>query len=610
MAPKKKEVQKLSLGEFLGPSPGTTSWADEVDEVYGNQPLPSNDRRTGGGTSYSTGNTSSYADRGYSSIRENLPQTLPTKPPFTAHLGNLSYDATQELVTEFFEGCKVLNVRIIEDRELARPKGFAYAEFEDIEGLKQALTLDGVSFQGRSIRIKIADPPKDRADGGGAREFRDLDWGARRGPLEDLPGQARRGGGDFGDRRGGGGDFGDRRGGGDFGDRRGGGDFADRRPAREPQADDGKVRDLGNWERKGPLSPVAQPERSESRDGSRAPRPLEAGRSESYRGGARRSSPAAWGGSGEPRSGDGSRPPRREFADRPERPERAPTAADKDMQWRTSMRPEPAVTSREGSEAPPSPAGGAPAQPAGRPKLNLAKRTVSEAPAIVSPALLSASDPKANPFGAARPIDTAAREKLIEEKRVQALKEKKEADEKAKEERRLAKEAAAKEAADKAEADAAAKAEAEAAEAAEAAKPKAEPAAVEETVTAADAPVDQKLPVRPREAKEPKEPKENVANPKSRATDSGNWRTASAGDRGASRGAPAPSGPRRGGGGGRGGGLGGRSESGRGPRANGTAPAQPPQSPVVDQAPPTPKVDEDGWTTVVAPVSKGRRGGR
>jgi translation initiation factor 4B len=97
---------------------------------------------------------------GYHSIRDNLPQTLPTKPPYTAHLGNLSYDATAETVTEFFEGCKVVNVRIIEDREQGRPKGFAYAEFEDLEGLKQALTLDGVNFQGRSIRIKIADPRK------------------------------------------------------------------------------------------------------------------------------------------------------------------------------------------------------------------------------------------------------------------------------------------------------------------------------------------------------------------------------------------------------------------------------------------------------------------
>jgi RNA recognition motif-containing protein len=99
---------------------------------------------------------------GYHSIRDNLPQELPTKPPYTAHLGNLSYDATAETVTEFFEDCNIVNVRIIEDREQNRPKGFAYAEFGDLEGLKTALTRDGQSFQGRTIRVKVADPRESR----------------------------------------------------------------------------------------------------------------------------------------------------------------------------------------------------------------------------------------------------------------------------------------------------------------------------------------------------------------------------------------------------------------------------------------------------------------
>lgn len=580
MAPKKKEVQKFSLGEFINNDAfgggGGSSWADEVEDTYGNQPLPSSDRR-GGAASYGGGSSSGYADRGYHSIRDNLPQTLPTKPPFTAHLGNLSYDATAETVTEFFEGCKVLNIRIIEDREQNRPKGFAYAEFEDLEGLKQALTLDGVNFQGRTIRIKVADPPKgDRGDG--PREFRDLDWGARRGPLEEIPGRG-------GDRR-------------DFGDR-------ERRPPRE-HFDDGKVRDFGNWERRGPLPSAPETERPGSRDGSRAPRSLDAGRSESYRG-ARMASPAAAWGPGE--GGDGSRPPRREFVERPERPERAPTAAEKDNQWRERMRPDAAakspVQSRDGSEAPSSPAGGAPAQPAGRPKLNLTKRTVSDTPGAVSPAL-SAPDSKANPFGAARPIDTAARERLIEEKRLQAIKEKKESDEKAKEERRLAKEAAAKEAAEKeaAEAEAAAKAEVEAKEAKEAKEaPKATPDAKEEGTSSQNGtPADQKLPIRSRE---PKEPKEAVANPKSRAVESGNWRSASSEQqRAPSRGGHVPSGPRRGGGGVP---RGPRSDAPRPTRANGgPAPTQAPQSPVVE-TPSTPAAEDDGWTTV-APTSKGRRG--
>lgn len=43
---------------------------------------------------------------------------------------------------------------------MQRPKGFGYVEFVDVEALKKALTLDGQSFNGRMIKIKIADPRK------------------------------------------------------------------------------------------------------------------------------------------------------------------------------------------------------------------------------------------------------------------------------------------------------------------------------------------------------------------------------------------------------------------------------------------------------------------
>ena len=94
----------------------------------------------------------------------------------------------------------------------------------------------------------------------------------------------------------------------------------------------------------------------------------------------------------------------------------------------------PALSTQELSN-PPSPAA-APAAPATRPKLNLQKRTVSEAPsdAAASPAM---PDAKVSPFGAARPIDTAAKEKEIEEKRQVAAREKKDAEDKAREEKRL-----------------------------------------------------------------------------------------------------------------------------------------------------------------------------
>ncbi|KAL2181502.1 uncharacterized protein P884DRAFT_5841 [Thermothelomyces heterothallicus CBS 202.75] len=545
MAPKKKqEVQKLSLGDFLNDTSfgGGGSWADEVEDTIGTQPLPPPERRVPT-SSYGGGN-----DRGYHSIRDNLPQQLPDKPPYTAHLGNLSFDATVETVTDFFAVCKVVNVRIIEDRDQNRPKGFAYAEFADLEGLKTALTRDGQIFQGRTIRVRVADPP--RGGGGfGGPDPRELDWSTRRGPLPDPPSRG-------GDRRGP-----------DFGERRR--DFQ--------STDDGKVRDLSNWERRGPLSPLAQPDRPESREGSRS-RALES-RSESFRGN-RRASPAAWG----PSEGqEGSRPPRREFSDRPERPERVPTAAERDFNWRNSMRPDPPVKSpgqsREGSETPSSPAPSG-AVPAGRPKLNLAKRTVSEA--TDTAAAPPPSDSKPNPFGGARPIDTAAREREVEERR---MREKKEAEERAKAER-LAKEAAAAEAAEKAAAEAAAKANGEKEEAAEEKKATAQEGA------ANGATAEQRLPLRTREPREA---------PKSRAAESGNWRAASNEQRALSRGGHGPGGPRRGGPGR------GPRDAGRPPRTNGSGPTQQLQSPNTEQAPPTPTVDEDGWTTVAAP-NKGRRG--
>ncbi|KAK3069610.1 hypothetical protein LTS18_000284, partial [Coniosporium uncinatum] len=334
-------------------------------------------------------------DSGYAQ-REQLP--LPTKPPYTAHLGNLSFDATEGDVQDFFTGCSVTSVRIVEDKLERKPKGFGYVEFGSLDGLKKALELNGQQFQGRNIRISVADPPKDRPEG---RELND--W-SRKGPLPDLPNQQRRT-----SERG-------------FGSGRGyeaapdaGGDRGERR--RPPFEGDGKPRDFGNWERKGPLSPVAgAPPTGPGREGGR-PRMNDGPRE-------RKLSPA-W---GEGRSQDGSRPPRREFAERPQ-VARQPTEAEMDNQWRSKMRPDaPAKSSTPTPDAstPSSPA--APTAPASRPRLNLQKRTVSEAQPSPS---AESGDSKASPFGAARPIDTSAREKEIEEKRQLAIRQKQEADAKA-----------------------------------------------------------------------------------------------------------------------------------------------------------------------------------
>jgi translation initiation factor 4B len=94
-------------------------------------------------------------DKGYS-VREALP--LPSKPPYTVHLGNMSFDATEGDIQDFFSGCQVTSVRIVEDKIERKPKGFGYAEFATLEGLKKALEYNGTQFQGRNIRVSVAEP--------------------------------------------------------------------------------------------------------------------------------------------------------------------------------------------------------------------------------------------------------------------------------------------------------------------------------------------------------------------------------------------------------------------------------------------------------------------
>ncbi|KAJ6099217.1 hypothetical protein N7467_000752 [Penicillium canescens] len=386
MAPKAKS-QKMSMGAFLADE-SLGSWADEMEDMPlpSTQPLTSTfNRRPAGGDMFGSGPGGFERERGGYAVRE--PLDLPTQPPYTCHVGNLSFEATEADISDLFAGCGVTNVRVVEDKLTKAPKGFGYVEFETVEGLQKALDLSGSSLQGRSIRTSVAEPPKESR-----MEGRDLDW-SRRGPLPDLPQRRAPERSSFGRGMDAASDAGSDRGG-----------------RRSNFESDGKPRDFNNWERKGPLSPPAGPPREgrpTSNDGPNS--------------GFRRNE-AAW---GEGRSQDeGSRPPRPEHV----RPEPTPTAADMDNQWRARMRPD------ETPKEPTSPASpsATPAAPATRPKLNLQKRST---PTETAASTASTGDSKASPFGAARPIDTATRERQVEERRQLAIRQKKEADDKAKAEK-------------------------------------------------------------------------------------------------------------------------------------------------------------------------------
>lgn len=77
----------------------------------------------------------------------------------TIYVGNLIYAATKEDVQELFlQFGEVFSVKLINDRESGRPKGFGFVEMEDDAALKAIEALDNKEFEGRTLRVNEARP--------------------------------------------------------------------------------------------------------------------------------------------------------------------------------------------------------------------------------------------------------------------------------------------------------------------------------------------------------------------------------------------------------------------------------------------------------------------
>ena len=167
---------------FASAQPGFASAQAGFASQYGSNERRSYDTSGPRESSYATGRGAEMERAGYT-MREEVP--MPDKPPFTAHIGNLSFEASEADIGDFFgaAGASVKNVRLVRDRETERPRGFGYVEFNDLQSLKNALPLSGSPLAGRDIRVTVAEAP--RGSYGDREPERDLDWGSARarGPL-------------------------------------------------------------------------------------------------------------------------------------------------------------------------------------------------------------------------------------------------------------------------------------------------------------------------------------------------------------------------------------------------------------------------------------------
>jgi len=153
----KKKGKTLALSEFLKDAPSggggnggmIMNWAEETDDSYIN-------------------NSMSYQSGGQKPKVINLPTApraarqvdvdlsrVPENGPYTAFLGNLPYECDERILKDFFKDLQVVNVRLPTDN--GRFKGFGYIQFADRSSLIEALKKSDETLQKRPIRVDVAD---------------------------------------------------------------------------------------------------------------------------------------------------------------------------------------------------------------------------------------------------------------------------------------------------------------------------------------------------------------------------------------------------------------------------------------------------------------------
>jgi RNA recognition motif-containing protein len=83
------------------------------------------------------------------------------------YVGNLAHSTSESGLRAAFEqdGRKVVEVKIITDRDTGQPRGFAFVEMSSPADAENAIAaLDGKPLDGRSLKVNIA---QERTGGGG-----------------------------------------------------------------------------------------------------------------------------------------------------------------------------------------------------------------------------------------------------------------------------------------------------------------------------------------------------------------------------------------------------------------------------------------------------------
>ncbi len=79
------------------------------------------------------------------------------------YVGNLSYSTTEQGLRSLFEQYgAVQSVKVIEDRETGRPRGFGFVEMDANDAAAAIRALNGAQLDGRALKVNEAKPRESR----------------------------------------------------------------------------------------------------------------------------------------------------------------------------------------------------------------------------------------------------------------------------------------------------------------------------------------------------------------------------------------------------------------------------------------------------------------
>jgi len=164
----KRKWKSLAVDQVLNSTRPTSSWADEAEEqLEGDMFRQAIDP--------SILPTAPRASRG-SDVDE---AKVPHSGPFQAYMSNIPYDMNEDDLVSFFQDLNIKEVRLPKDDKGGgnrASKGYGYVEFEDRTSLIAALNLTQTMLKGRPIQIELStnnDPGRSGSRPGGRSMMRD-----------------------------------------------------------------------------------------------------------------------------------------------------------------------------------------------------------------------------------------------------------------------------------------------------------------------------------------------------------------------------------------------------------------------------------------------------